>query len=70
MCYNCVDRHVEEGNGDKTAFIWESPVTQTPPIHMSYAELQNKVHHCHLNNPPSFKNTIYVTSSYFKHDKM
>ncbi|KFZ11508.1 hypothetical protein V502_07515, partial [Pseudogymnoascus sp. VKM F-4520 (FW-2644)] len=26
-CYNCVDRHVEAGNGDSTAIIWESPVT-------------------------------------------
>lgn len=26
-CYNCVDRHVEAGNGESTAIIWESPVT-------------------------------------------
>jgi propionyl-CoA synthetase len=26
-CYNCVDRHVEAGNGDNLAIIWESPVT-------------------------------------------
>ena len=25
--YNCVDRHVRDGNGDKVAIIWESPVT-------------------------------------------
>lgn len=25
--YNCVDRHVENGNGDTVAIIWESPVT-------------------------------------------
>lgn len=25
--YNCVDRHVKAGNGDKTAIIWDSPVT-------------------------------------------
>lgn len=25
--YNCVDRHVENGNGDSTAVIWDSPVT-------------------------------------------
>ena len=23
VSYNCLDRHVEEGNGDKTAIIWE-----------------------------------------------
>lgn len=27
--YNCVDRHVENGNGDNIAIIWESPVTGT-----------------------------------------
>ncbi|EER24046.1 hypothetical protein D8B26_002218 [Coccidioides posadasii str. Silveira] len=25
--YNCVDRHVRNGNGDNVAIIWESPVT-------------------------------------------
>ena len=25
--YNCVDRHVEDGRGDATAVIWDSPVT-------------------------------------------
>lgn len=25
--YNCVDRHVLNGNGDATAIIWDSPVT-------------------------------------------
>lgn len=25
--YNCVDRHVKNGNGDSTAVIWDSPVT-------------------------------------------
>ncbi|MDG1848324.1 MAG: acetyl-coenzyme A synthetase N-terminal domain-containing protein, partial [Candidatus Marinimicrobia bacterium] len=23
VSYNCIDRHVESGNGDKTAIIWE-----------------------------------------------
>jgi propionyl-CoA synthetase len=26
-CYNCVDRHVQAGNGGAMAIIWESPVT-------------------------------------------
>jgi propionyl-CoA synthetase len=26
-CYNCVDRHVVAGQGDRTAIIWDSPVT-------------------------------------------
>lgn len=25
--YNCVDRHVRNGNGDSMAIIWDSPVT-------------------------------------------
>ena len=28
-CYNCVDRHVEAGNGDVNAIIYDSPVTNT-----------------------------------------
>ena len=27
--YNCVTRQVEAGHGDRTAIIWESPVTKT-----------------------------------------
>ncbi|AWI59324.1 AMP-binding protein [Sinorhizobium fredii] len=26
-CYNCLDRHVEAGRGEQTAFIYDSPVT-------------------------------------------
>ena len=26
--YNCIDRHVKAGNGDLTAIIWDSPVTE------------------------------------------
>jgi propionyl-CoA synthetase len=26
-CFNCVDRHVEAGHGDKIAIIWDSPVS-------------------------------------------
>ena len=43
MCYNCVDRHVDAGNGAHTALIWDSPVTDSPPYHMSFNELQDKV---------------------------
>jgi propionyl-CoA synthetase len=27
--YNCIDRHVKAGNGDKAAIIWDSPVSGT-----------------------------------------
>ncbi len=41
-CYNAVDRHVEAGNGDRTALIYDSPVTQTKHK-ISYGELQTRV---------------------------
>ncbi|XP_069698687.1 acyl-CoA synthetase short-chain family member 3, mitochondrial isoform X3 [Periplaneta americana] len=41
-CYNAVDRHVEAGNGLKTALIHDSPVTNSVR-HVSYLELQDKV---------------------------
>ncbi|KAK2625288.1 hypothetical protein QTJ16_005657 [Diplocarpon rosae] len=41
-CYNCVDRHVEAGNGEEAAIIWDSPVTSTK-TKTSYKELLAKV---------------------------
>jgi propionyl-CoA synthetase len=41
-CYNCVDRHVDAGNGSHTAIIWDSPVTGTKQ-RISYKELQEEV---------------------------
>jgi propionyl-CoA synthetase len=40
--YNCVDRHVDAGNGQRTAIIWDSPVTGTQQK-ISYAELADEV---------------------------
>ncbi|TKA43415.1 hypothetical protein B0A54_05897 [Friedmanniomyces endolithicus] len=40
--YNCIDRHVEAGHGDKTAIIWDSPVSNSKQK-ISYAELQDEV---------------------------
>jgi acetyl-CoA synthetase len=39
--YNCVDRHVEEGRGDKVAFHWVGEPGDTRT--MTYAELQDEV---------------------------
>ncbi|MEM6467438.1 MAG: AMP-binding protein, partial [Pseudomonadota bacterium] len=39
-CYNAVDRHVEAGNGDRVALIYDSPVTDTQRK-ITYAELQS-----------------------------
>src|SRR5579884_2955260 len=42
LCFNCVDRHVEAGAGDKVAFHWEGePEGETRTI--TYAELQQDV---------------------------
>jgi len=42
VCYNCVDRHVEAGNGDKVAYHWEGePVGERRDI--TYADLQREV---------------------------
>jgi len=41
-CYNAVDRHVEAGNGARTAIIYDSPITDTKHK-ISYAELQTRV---------------------------
>ena len=42
ICYNAVDRHVENGYGEQTAIIYDSPVTNTK-AHISYAELKQQV---------------------------
>ncbi|KIC45857.1 propionyl-CoA synthetase [Ruegeria sp. ANG-S4] len=41
-CWNCVDRHVEAGNGERTALIYDSPVTDTVQA-FSFSELQAEV---------------------------
>ena len=41
-CWNAVDRHVEAGHGDRTAIIYDSPVTGTVE-HISYSDLQTRV---------------------------
>ena len=40
--YNCVDRHVEAGNGSRTAIVWDSPVSGSKEK-ISYAELSEEV---------------------------
>ena len=42
VCFNCVDRHVEAGNGDKVAYHWEGePIGEIETI--SFADLQDEV---------------------------
>ncbi|KAK3058151.1 hypothetical protein LTR09_001229 [Extremus antarcticus] len=40
--YNCIDRHVEAGDGDTTAIIWDSPVSGSKQK-ISYSELLEEV---------------------------
>ena len=42
-CYNAIDRHVEAGHGDRTAVIYDSPVTGNTIKKFSYKELQDIV---------------------------
>jgi len=39
-CYNALDRHIEEGNGDRTALIFDSAMTNTKKK-FSYKELRD-----------------------------
>jgi acetyl-CoA synthetase len=42
VCFNCVDRHVEAGNGDKVAYFWEGePDDERRTI--TFADLQREV---------------------------
>ncbi|SVA89671.1 uncharacterized protein METZ01_LOCUS142525, partial [marine metagenome] len=41
-CYNCVDRHVDDGHGDDTALIWEGNDPNESRTY-TYAELQAEV---------------------------
>ena len=40
--YNCVDRHVELGNGDNVAIIHASPVTGAKDTKITYRQLQDE----------------------------
>lgn len=42
ICYNAVDRHVENGRGDQIAIIYDSPVTNIKEK-ISYKELLEQV---------------------------
>ena len=42
MSYNCIDRHVEKGNGQDLAVIYESAFSKRSRI-ITYADLQDQV---------------------------
>lgn len=41
-CYNCVDRHIERGNGDQPAILWHSEVAQQREVY-TYNRLKEEV---------------------------
>uniref|UniRef100_A0A4X2JVT1 Acyl-CoA synthetase short-chain family member 3, mitochondrial n=1 Tax=Vombatus ursinus TaxID=29139 RepID=A0A4X2JVT1_VOMUR len=42
ICYNALDRHIENGQGDKIAIIYDSPVTNTK-VTVTYKEVLEQV---------------------------
>lgn len=64
LCYNAVDRHVDEGNGDRKAVIWDSPITVNKKV-FTYEELQKQVTSlagllCHLGVGKGDRVLIYM----------
>jgi len=43
LSYNSLDRHVEAGDGDKIALIWEPEPTHEPAVKLTYKELLEQV---------------------------
>ena len=41
-CYNAVDLHVKNGNGEKVAIIYDSPITNSQKK-ITYAQLKDQV---------------------------
>jgi len=41
--YNCIDRHIHEGRGNKVALIWVPEPTEEKPIKFTYNDLYNEV---------------------------
>ena len=42
VCFNCVDRHVEAGNGDRFAYFWEGEL-EGERRRITFADLQREV---------------------------
>jgi acetyl-CoA synthetase len=48
VCYNAIDRHVNAGDGDKVALIWEGDETDETS-HVTFRDMQNKISQiCHV----------------------
>lgn len=58
-CYNCVDRHVFAGNGDKVALIHDSPMTNSVRK-VTYQEIYDTVMWMLEANIPHRQNEINI----------
>lgn len=48
ICYNAIDRHVNAGNGNKVALIWEGDEVDEIS-HVTFSDMQNKISQiCHV----------------------
>jgi acetyl-CoA synthetase len=43
LSFNCIDRHVAAGNGDRVCFIWEGNDEEDPCSKLTYSEVLVKV---------------------------
>lgn len=43
LSYNSLDRHIEAGNGDRTALIWEPEPVEEEALKLTYRELHERV---------------------------
>ncbi len=59
MCYNAVDRHVENGLGDHPAIIYDGPITGKGNRIITYKELQQEVGIYTLSSHSLFINLIW-----------
>lgn len=67
--YNCVDRHVENGNGDNVAICWDSPVTNSKEK-FTYKQLQAEIETLAgvLKEEGVVKGDVVLIYSKLKHD--
>ena len=62
MCYNCLDRHIENGNGDYPAVIWESAYLKKSILY-TYKEMfihVNKISKILINNGVRKGDTVII----------
>ena len=63
IAYNCLDRHLEAGHGDRVAFYWEGNDLNEQSV-TTYKQLQEQVKsafpHCHRCNASKMHGPMQV----------